>query len=319
MKYPILIIFFFLSNYALGNTIDSIKTDEDALKFITKLYKGKSNGNNYVFSFKKPDSVYENFICDSTIAKWHIKSWQKMDFNHDHLTDLFIIVYRWMNDSRIASYNIFTIIDNGDNTFNMQETPDYLLLNCFVAMPIYIDGSPYLLYRHYKTKYSIDSVTYNGPDSSVSNYYEEAINDTLIYKYGGFIERNNRKFSPSVKSISFSTTMCFGTCPVFELNISSDGKANYLAQMYNNKLGNFTTTLRPKELKEVWGLIKYLNISHLNDSYYVPATDMATSYLRIHFSNGSSKTIEDYGERGTLGLVRLYRLLFDLRENQNWK
>ena len=306
-------------NPLFANKIDSIKTNEDVVALISKLYQEKYNETYYIFSIEKPDSVCQDFICDSTIAKWDIKKWQKLDFNHDTLTDLFAILYMRNRNDKGAGYVIYTVIDNGDNTFSLQNLPDYFLPDCYAAIPIHIDENPFLLYRHYNLEYTIDALFDDVPNRDNIHYYQIAKTDTLIYKYGGFIELNTGQFSPPVKSIFFETTLCFGSCPVFKLNILEDRTAYYLADMYNNRQGNFRTTIRAKELREILDLIKYLNIPALKNNYEVHATDLPSSTIKIYFFDGSRKEIRDYGLQGTLGLVRLYRLLFALRDNQNWK
>ena len=48
-------------------------------------------------------------------------------------------------------------------------------------------------------------------------------------------------------------------------------------------------------------------------------TDLATSYLRIKYNDGSSKNIEDYGKNGTKELAEVYNFIAELRKNQDWK
>jgi hypothetical protein len=44
----------------------------------------------------------------------------------------------------------------------------------------------------------------------------------------------------------------------------------------------------------------------------VPWTDDLTGIIRIAFKDGSSKTIDDYGEKGTFGLHALFSKLYAL-------
>jgi hypothetical protein len=45
---------------------------------------------------------------------------------------------------------------------------------------------------------------------------------------------------------------------------------------------------------------------------------MATSYLKLNFADNTSKTVEDYGKKGTDKLVEVYKFFEDLRHNQQW-
>ncbi len=106
---------------------------------------------------------------------------------------------------------------------------------------------------------------------------------------------------------------------MFELTIKSNGKATYIN--YNNTTNEqiFTGNIVANKLKQITDLLGYINIRQLKDNYAVNWTDDQTVNLTITFADGSSKTIKDYGMRGTFGLSRLYELLFDLRTSQTWE
>jgi hypothetical protein len=324
MKHLVLILSTLLSFPKLGvaNKIDSIKTDKDVTKFIAVLFRETTGMDYYRFSIKKPDSVFNWIPCDTTILNWGTKSWQKIDFNKDGLTDLFAVVYKLDTiNSKAAHYTIYTIIDKGNNRFALEEIPGYFLINCYAAKPIFINGNPFILYRHYKTEMIVDSLSPNvSPTNENFHYYEVGKTDTLIYKYGGFIELNTVKYQLPIKSLFFETTSCLGSCPAFKLNIFKDGSAYYEVDLtLEEKEGNFRSTIKPKELNEIFSLINYLNLPSLDEYYSASGTDQPSCRLSVFFSDGSVKTIGDYGQQGTLGLVRLYKLLFSLRHNQNWK
>ena len=62
-----------------------------------------------------------------------------------------------------------------------------------------------------------------------------------------------------------------------------------------------------------------LDIKNLKDNYgETNITDLPTSYLRIKFTDGTSKNVEDYGKRGSEKLSEVYHFFEDLRKNQQW-
>ena len=142
--------------------------------------------------------------------------------------------------------------------------------------------------------------------------------DTLLWLTKGFVEYNRAPQDYLVTSIRYSTTQCYGMCPVFDLAIDQHGAASYDARQYNKRKGRFAATIAPQSLQELWEALNYFDFPRLRDHYAVPATDHPTCTLTIRYGNGQVKTIEDYGEEGTFGLQRVYRLLFDLRESQKW-
>jgi len=329
MNRPILILIFFICCFkqTKANKIDSLKTGKDVENFISPLLKQKYNTPYYIFHLAKPDSVSNYFNCDSTI-EWQSNMWQKIDFNGDGLTDLFTIIYQQDTvNSAFPEYKIYVVIDQQNNKYQLNEIPEYFMFNCYSAKPILVNNYPCLLYRHYKTDYTIDTLpgidtTYGIPVPRMkTNYFEVGRTDTLIYKFGGFIELNkNNKSIPTIKSIYYETTPCFGTCPFFTLNIFNDGSAYYIRhENLEETSGNFRGKINSIQLNEIIALLNYISVCNLENEYSVNATDMQSCKLKVYFSDGYVKEINDYGLQGTLGLVRLYDLLFALRFNQEWK
>jgi hypothetical protein len=149
-------------------------------------------------------------------------------------------------------------------------------------------------------------------------FIHETVYDTLVVKFGGFIEYNSHTDQSNVSKLSFSTTMCFGTCPVFDLYINSDGSAEYDANKYNPETGRFKGSIKAAKLNEIFALIGYLDLRKLQDNYKVDWTDDQTAKLEVKYKGGETKAITDYGLQGTLGLRLLYQHLFALRESQVW-
>lgn len=314
----------FICTAARANSIDSLKTDEAVLKFINELfiekYEATSNYHYNTFTFKKPDSTFSLYPCDSLITSWPTKSWQKIDFNKDGLTDLFTIIYqRDTVNSRYAEYTAYAVIADTAKPFQLIEIPNFFLFHCYAVKPIFIKQEPFLLYRHYRTDFTVDSMpTGPMPLSENFHYFEVGKTDTLLFKFGAFIELS-RKISRPIKSIFYETSGCLGGCPVFKMNIFKSGQAYYTASSFSDKEGNFQTKIKEQQLKEIFDLLSYLNLDHLENYYTESATDYPTCNLSIFFEDGSVKNINDYGEHGTLGLVKLYDLLFALREHQDWQ
>jgi hypothetical protein len=320
-------IFFLLSlffiNSVFANKIDSLKTDEDILGFISELYKSKYNSNN-LLSFEKSDYLQSFITFDSVKYYFGSENWEKIDFNTDKVTDLFAKVFvRNYYNKEFGIYGFFTVIDKGNNKFEMQEIPEYFIFSFHTAKPFYLDKQPLIFYQHAEIKHYSDSNYFSDP---LQKIYDSIIHvqhtDTLIYKFGAFIELNSKQqFSPNVKSIFFESRGSFMIGEAYKLIVYNDGEGNYLSDwsIDGAKEGNFRTKIKNNNLSEIFSLIKYLNVSNLENGYDIQATDLTTVYLKVYFEDGSIKEIRDYGEQGTLGLKRLYNLLSDLRHNQNWK
>ena len=122
-----------------------------------------------------------------------------------------------------------------------------------------------------------------------------------------------------IKEINFSTSACYGTCPIFDLSINADRSTMYNAIEFNDIKGKFKTTLDTISFNKIIQTINLIALLSLKDDYRIIYTDAPTATLEIKFNNGEVKKISDYGENGTVGLKNLYDQLFALRQTQKWK
>uniref|UniRef100_UPI0025C73B24 DUF6438 domain-containing protein n=1 Tax=Chryseobacterium sp. TaxID=1871047 RepID=UPI0025C73B24 len=151
----------------------------------------------------------------------------------------------------------------------------------------------------------------------------------LEYQFGDFVEYNSNphNYIP-IKKIEFSTSMCFGVCPVFQLIIDKNQKALFTAERFNfdqneenlseNIEGKFHTKIKNEDYQELIKILEYIDFPNLQDEYSVDWTDDQTLILKITYGNGKVKTIQDYGASGTYGLKKIYKILFNMRKNQDW-
>lgn len=124
---------------------------------------------------------------------------------------------------------------------------------------------------------------------------------------------------PGIAQIEFKADPCFGKCPVFEMTISNDGKASYNAIHFNEREGQFKTTIAKPQLDSLWAYIGNPEIFSLSGHYSASMTDQPTYTLTLNLQNGERKTITDYGPAGPKNLHKIYDLIFSLRETQDWK
>lgn len=141
-------------------------------------------------------------------------------------------------------------------------------------------------------------------------------------------QKNTSKYS----HIEYEATACFGSCPIFIIKINPDKTAVLEAEHFNfskdfskaefskPREGTFKTTIKEEDYKKLTTLLDELDVKSLNEKYGSRnVTDLPTSYLRIKFSDGSEKNVEDYGKRGNEKLMTLYKFFEDLRHNQQWE
>lgn len=142
--------------------------------------------------------------------------------------------------------------------------------------------------------------------------------DTLIFLFNDFIEYNPNPKSIALEELTFSTSGCFGTCPVFEISLVKERIASFNAIKYNDSNGQFSTIINSVSYNRIIQIINYIDLGKLKTEYAVDWTDDQTGKINFKFSGQDIKVI-DYGLIGTFGLEILYNQLFLLRNSQNWK
>jgi len=305
MRQIFTVLFLLVSQTLLANKIDSIQTDQEALSFLKTLDKRFTSEKYRQVQILPTDSIRQKLSCNGIFDKWQIKNWEKADFNNDGRTDIIITVY-WYN------FDVFAVIDKGNNTFELLQLSKDVFQNCELAKPFKIGKQQLLVFYRKKREYVKNN-------KNLFETKEIGQIDTLIYKFGNFVELNKNPSHYKIDSIQFRTSGCLGTCPIYKIEIDKNRNAQYTAIVYNPKQGKFESVLTKESYNKVIQLINYLSIDGLKDDYQVTWTDDQTAWLRIKFSDGTVKEIRDYGLIGTFGLSSLYQLFSELRENQDWK
>lgn len=333
-----IVVFFSQFYFSQGKTlskIDSLKNDLEVENFIHSCSKDKTDA---LAKFEL--RTIKNFsvdlisnkikkIADSLGIK---QSYYKGDFDHNGKTDLLFIgdnkkciTYSKETDESFCDTSVNVIFDR-DNTYVLKD----LLPNhhdFVVPRPLQINGKDYI------------SIFYelNGFIFESEKEKERTLSQTLTYQWDDFIEYNPNPPSHSITKIVYQTSQCFGTCPIFTLELNKKGSSSFRAKVFNfidendpkaeekamknykKGEGNFTTQIRSADFEKIEKILNYINFPTLQDGYAVSWTDDQSSRLKITYDNGKTKTIEDYGLVGTYGLKSLYKMLFDLRFNQDWK
>lgn len=143
---------------------------------------------------------------------------------------------------------------------------------------------------------------------------------------------NSQKAASKYSEIEYEAGACFGSCPIYKMTIQGDRTAVLEAEHFNfskgfsksefdkPREGTFKTTIKKEDYLRLVKLIDELEIKNLKDKYGTRnVSDLPTSYLRIKSSDGTVKTIEDYGKRGTEKLIVVYQFFEDLKHHQQWQ
>ena len=279
-----------------SNKIDGITTVDDVVQFLKTL-----------------DPVYETFKVNTSLTfserdiqalskSLKAKAWVKADLDGNGYTDLLVIG----SLNKVAV--VLCVLDSGSNRFAVKQLPGKAGENCLFAIVKTEKGQPQI------TAYSIEA-----KKERSGKLARNPVKSVLCFQAGELIEYNQSPINHSIEKIEYSTTPCYGRCPVFSLVINADRSASLDAGKFNAKKGIFKATIDDESYKALITLLNYTNFTKLDSSYRVLRTDAQSCTLFITYDCGKVKRISDYGLKGTLGLVKVYDMLFKLRESQKWE
>lgn len=286
--------------------IDSLENNIEVEKFITSIDTSIKN-----FKIQKISDFKDRFsksdFCKSKADSLSIdKSFYKADFDNNGYNDLLVIMDYY-------DFTVLVIYGNANHNFKIKPLTRRSFQDCVFPKIREIDGVTVIDFYH--KNYDWNNKSKN-----------ELVKNTLIYKFGDFVEYNPETTKHTIRKIEFKTTGCFGTCPVFNLVIAQNRTAKFDAQMYNRPdrkskeiKGKFSTEIKEKDFSEIVDLLNYIDFPNLKNEYSVNWTDDQSCTLKITYDDGITKTINDYGMIGTYGLDRVYEMLYSLRFNQSWK
>lgn len=328
--FPVILLFFLVNcekyKPLYSSEIDDLQTVEEVQSVIRKTdtlfkkYEIKKIGD-----FKRSDNI--SFIENQKLAKKFDvdKAFYKTDFDGNGFTDLlvtgdqhtcFTTAYG-QDEDESCSYNPIVLLNFGRGSYRIID----------ISQGIDDCLTPKIKKVNNRTILSVYKPV-------VKDWEKKTFEDTpfvqdLEYKFGEFIEynSNDKNYIPITK-IEFSTSGCFGTCPVFQMTIDQNRKATFIAEHFNfsdddeswseNIEGKFHTVIDEKNYNMLINTLQYIDFPSLKDRYSVNWTDDQTVNLKITYADNKVKEIEDYGLIGTYGLKSVYNKLFQLRKNQKW-
>lgn len=174
-----------------------------------------------------------------------------------------------------------------------------------------------MLYKGDSTNYKIvdDSLKIFNPIKKCWNKYKiiSISKDTLTLKknegyYLKYYKPNYKlNLEETFDKIIISSSGCYGTCPIMNIEFNKNGKVFYLGEKYNTVNGFYTSNISKSEYESIENSFKKADINELEDSYSAPFTDGNTITISFIRNNKIIKTISDYGSEGPSKLIFAYR------------
>jgi len=86
---------------------------------------------------------------------------------------------------------------------------------------------------------------------------------------------------------------CFGFCPIYNIEITGNGKVTYCGVAFVEEIGSRTRQIDPNEVRSLYNQILSANFFSLRDKYIANITDVAGYTVSVSFDD-KTKTIFDY-------------------------
>src|SRR6476620_11304284 len=117
---------------------------------------------------------------------------------------------------------------------------------------------------------------------------------------------NLTNYDMNTVNITMSREPCFGTCPVYYLEIDGNGKVTYRGYHYVNVTGERTAHIPPQKVRELVNAFDTSDYLNLRDRYdEIRFTDQSSVETSIRI-NGIYKSVYDY--YGTVKVPDLEKL-----------
>lgn len=266
---------------------------------------------SYLKYFKiRPASLTNNFGCN-IFGKTVTKPWFIVDFDNNGLLDLcfsgeidsrknrMITIVMSFQNNKFKKFNFETI--NGECNFQFIEN----------------GTTPLLIYNHSK----IGRLAY--PSSKIGTFPKK---DTLIFKYGDFINYAQNSYNNSIEKLIFVGNYFMEQSGISMSEVTFQADGTVLLKNTINNFGNNTFHIEnsvgkidKKELEELFNLITYNGIETYENKYDSFTTHASTATLKIQYDGQEHKEIIDVGMRGTATLSRIYQKIIELSQKIKWE
>ena len=120
--------------------------------------------------------------------------------------------------------------------------------------------------------------------------------------------------------ISMSRTPCFGACPIYDVDIASDGTVHFNGIRFTAVTGAQTATIPRETVKALFERFRQAEFFWLFDQYTAQVTDLPSCILTLSF-DGKTMRVRDYaGEMaGMPAVVRdLERAVDEAAQTDRW-
>ena len=94
--------------------------------------------------------------------------------------------------------------------------------------------------------------------------------------------------------ISLERTPCYGTCPIYKMEVFSDGSAFFHGERFVDKIGDFQFTVSKKTIDYILKQAEEIDFFEMKDKYTGNITDLPKTITFIKSEKGEKKIVNYY-------------------------
>lgn len=246
------------------------------------------------------------------IAKEDLQPIYKADFNHDGKQD-YLVNLEYKKDS--VNANLVRFIDAEGDTWNC-----VILLSSLNGYKILNPGRKGV-YGIFAAK----TINYNDQNLiKLLNFRIEFDDKNDILKYDTIMIKNNEltefvktKSNQQISEIIFTQFGGYVPGVYYSLSLKKDSII-LNSKFYKNLEGNFFGNNK-QDFENLASYLNNIDFKNLKGKYFIDCSDCRAIEIKVVDDSGKNKTIYDYGERGSLGLVKFYAAVRAIMEKQKWQ
>ena len=100
--------------------------------------------------------------------------------------------------------------------------------------------------------------------------------------------------------IALERTACYGTCPIYKIEVFSDGSAIYYGERFVDNLGKYTFNVSQETINYILKKAVEIRFFEMEDKYTADITDLPKTIVFIKKDRKKKKIIDYYGAPKTL-------------------
>lgn len=118
--------------------------------------------------------------------------------------------------------------------------------------------------------------------------------------------------------LAMEKTECFGTCPVYKMEVNSEGVLHLNARKFIEKKGKFTSTLSEDDLQEINILRQGANWKSYKSEYMTGMSDLPTTILSYSSHTGDTVRIRYESDVAPQELMNVTEKLMKVYTESTW-